>query len=374
MISIIIPTFNSGNYISQAIESILNQSYKNYEIIVVDDGSTDSTYKELKKYKSQIKYYYKGNGGVASARNFGILKSKGEYICFLDADDLYKKGKLEAQVKFLEDNPHIDIVYNDVEVADENLNYINTLKSEGIYPKREDFLSMMLLRQVIPGPASIMLRRKCIEAGLFYNDIYKNAEDYDFTLRLAQRFKYGYIPESLYVYRRHNYNLTNNHKLQLNNEIEIVNKLGIEYIKNVLKGSSFSEEDRKLILSKILIKISEWKEARHILLDILKTKENGLIDFYLGNCYYHFSDYYNAREHYKDSLLLDSTLAETHNNLGCTNIKLGRLDEAKLEFSRALELRKEYIDAKINLESVNKGKFNCKITEKELRKNLTAYR
>lgn len=374
MISIIIPTFNSKQYISQAIQSILNQSYKNYEIIVVDDGSTDGTYEELKKYKNNIKYYYKKNGGVASARNFGMLKSQGDYICFLDADDLYKKCKLEVQVKFLEDNPNIDIVYNDVEVVDENLNYINTLKSEGIYPKKEDFLSMMFLRQVIPGPASIMLRRKCIENGIFYNEIYKNAEDYDFTLKLAQSFNYGYIPESLYVYRRHNCNLTNNHRAQLSNEVQIVKKLGIEYIKSIIESSSFSEEDKKLILARALIKISEWEKAINILLGILKTKENGLIHFYLGNCFYHSLDYNNAKNHYKDSLILDYNLAESHNNLGCTNLKLGKIHEAKLEFSKALELRKEYMDPKINLEKLNKGDYNCKITEKELRKTLTLYR
>lgn len=302
-----------------------------------------------------------------------MLKSKGDYICFLDADDLYKKSKLEAQVKFLECNPNIDIVYNDVEVVDDNLNCINTLKSEGIYTKKEDFLSMMFLRQVIPGPASIMLRRRCIEDGVFYNEIYKNAEDYDFTLRLAQRFNYGYIPESLYVYRRHNYNLTNNHKAQLSNEIQIVKKLGIEYIKNIIESSSFSEEDKKLMFARVLIKIGEWGKASNFLIDVLKIKESGLIHFYLGNCYYHFLDYNNAKNHYKESLILDPTLAESHNNLGCTNLKLGKINEAKIEFSRALELRKEYMDAKLNLDKLMKGDYNGKITEKELRKTLTLY-
>lgn len=374
MISIIIPTFNSKQYISQAIQSILNQSYKDYEIIVVDDGSTDNTYEELRKYKEYIEYYYKENVGVASARNFGILKSKGDYICFLDADDLYKENKLERQLRFLIDNPNIDIVYNDIEVVDERLNYINTLRSEGVYNKREDFLSMMLVRQIIPGPASIMVRRKCIEDGILYNDAYSNAEDYDFTLRLAERFTYGYIPESLYVYRRHTQNLTNNHKIQSNNEIEIIKKLGIENIKNIILNSSFSGDDKRLIFAKVLIKISEWEKAKNVLLEMSKAKKNALIYFYLGNCYYHTSDYKNAKEHYKNSLQVDNSLAESHNNLGCTNLKLGNIHEAKVEFSKALEIRNEYMDPRMNLENLSEGNCNCKITEKELRKTLTLYK
>lgn len=374
MISIIIPTFNSKQYISQALQTILNQSYKDYEIIVVDDGSADNTYEEVVKYKNHIKYYYKKNAGVASARNFGILKSKGDYICFLDADDLYKENKLENQIGFLKDNPHIDIVYNDVEIVDENLNYINTLRSEGVYSKKEDFLSMMLVRQIIPGPASIMLRRKCIEEGIFYNEYYKNAEDYDFTLKLAKMFTYGYIPESLYVYRRHTQNLTNNHETQSNNEVKIVKKLGIEYIKSAILNSSFSKNDKMLVFAKVLIKISEWEEAKNILLKILQTEESGLLYFYLGNCYYNTLNYENAKEYYKKSLLIDINLAESYNNLGCANVKLGNLHEAELEFYNALEIRKEYMDARMNLENLNRGNYNCRITEKELRKILTIYR
>lgn len=374
MISIIIPTFNSSNYISQAIKSVLNQSYKNYEIIVVDDGSTDNTYEELKKYKDKIKYYYKENGGVASARNYGIIRSKGDYVCFLDADDLYKKNKLESQIKFLIENPNIDIVYNDVDAVDENLNYINTLRSEGIYNNREDFLTMMLVRQVIPGPASIMLRRRCIADGTLYNEVYKNTEDYDFTLELAQKFTYGYIPESLYMYRRHTNNLTNNHKIQFNNEVEIIKKLGVEYIESIIFNSNFTKQQKSLILAKIFIKINEWEKAKNVLLKILRTKEDGLVSFYLGNCYYHTLDYKNAEEYYKNSLLVNSSLAESYNNLGCVNAKLYNFDEARRNFIKALNIRNEYMDAKLNLGNLNVRNSECKITEKELRKTLTMYK
>lgn len=374
MISVIITVYNGEKYIKQAIQSILNQSCKDYEIIIVDDGSTDNTYRELEKYIDKIKYYYKENAGVASARNYGIIRSKGDYICFLDADDLYKESKLENQIKFLKENPNIDIVYNDVDVIDKDSNYINTLRSEGIYSNREDFLAMMLVRQVIPGPASIMLRRKCIEDNILYNEMYKNTEDYDFTLKLAQKFTYGYIPERLYMYRRHTNNLTNNHKVQSNNEAEITKKLGLENINSIISKSSFNEEQQRMILAKVLIKIGELEKAKNVLLGILKIKESGLVYFYLGNCCYNILDYKSAKGYYEKSLLFDNSLAEAYNNLGCVNVKLDDFRKAKSNFVKALNVRNEYMDAKLNLENLNVSNSECKITEKELRKTLTMYK
>ncbi|MCY6959580.1 glycosyltransferase [Clostridium brassicae] len=373
MVTIIIPTFNSKKYIIQAVESVLDQTYKDIEVIVVDDGSTDGTCEKLEKYRDEIKYYYKENGGVASARNFGILKAKGDYICFLDADDIYEKDKLKEQVRFLQDNPQIDVVYNDIQVEDEKLNYINTLKSEGVYNDREDFLSMMLIRQIIPGPASIMFRRRCIEDGLKYNEEYTNAEDYDFTLRLAEKFNFAYIPKSLYVYRRHQNNLTNNHKKQFDNEIEIIKKIGIEKIKNIVWQSSFDELEKKQLFSKILIKIREWQKAKEVLIGILKYEKIAAVYFFLGNCYYFLQSYEEAKEYYENAIKLNPNMAEAYNNLGCALSSYNSTYAIDM-FKKALNIRPGYMDAEININKVNEKNTDYKLTERELRKTLTMYK
>jgi len=99
-ISVIIPAYNRANYLTEAINSVLSQTYRNFELIVVNDGSQDNTEEILKKYVGKIKYFYQENNGVSSARNKGIDNSKGEFLCFLDSDDLWEKKKLEKQIDY----------------------------------------------------------------------------------------------------------------------------------------------------------------------------------------------------------------------------------------------------------------------------------
>ncbi len=101
-ISVIIPTFNHGHYIKKAINSIFNQTYKNFEIIIVDDGSTDNTLDIISIYGDSVRYIYQENRGLAGARNTGIQASKGEYLAFLDADDYFEAGNLGEKITFLE--------------------------------------------------------------------------------------------------------------------------------------------------------------------------------------------------------------------------------------------------------------------------------
>ena len=115
LVSAIIPTYNSVNYISEAINSVLNQTYKNCEIIVVDDGSTDNTRKTvenyIRKYPHKIKYFYQENKGPSAARNKGIKEARGNYIAFLDSDDLWLPDKLEKQISLFMKDVSLKLTY-----------------------------------------------------------------------------------------------------------------------------------------------------------------------------------------------------------------------------------------------------------------------
>ena len=139
-ISIVIPTYDSIEYIAESIESVLAQTYKYTEIIVVDDGSTDGTKGALEKYRDYIRYFYCDNGGVSKARNFGIEKAVGKYVAFLDADDVWESTKLEKQVELLESREGAKACYSAFSLVDVNLNSVGINRSERVSNTLKDLL------------------------------------------------------------------------------------------------------------------------------------------------------------------------------------------------------------------------------------------
>lgn len=182
-VSVIIPTYNHAKYVGRAIDSVLVQTYKNYEIIVVDDGSTDNTKAVLKPYMDKIKYIYQENKGLSSARNTGIRASKGEYLQFLDADDELLPQKFEIQVNILETHPEIDVIACEWIRVDENG---NILPGEGKCAK-----STFSFKDLVLGNPFIvhilLLRRKCFNLAGLFDESLNVYEDWDMWLRIAAK-------------------------------------------------------------------------------------------------------------------------------------------------------------------------------------------
>lgn len=198
-VSVIIPSYNAGRYVKEAVDSALAQTYKNIEIIVVDDGSTDNTKEILEPYIAarKIKYIYQANKGLAGARNIGIKNSKGEYVAFLDADDIFLPEKIEKQVSQMEANPACDMSYCDLyHFWDEEPDKL--FKLDYKYYSGRDVLPNLLKRSFI-APVTVLLRRTVFDRyGLFSEEIKQFAEDWELWLRLA----YGgaqicFLPEIL---------------------------------------------------------------------------------------------------------------------------------------------------------------------------------
>ena len=129
-VSVIIPTYNREEFITETIKSVLNQTYKDFEIIVVDDGSTDNTKQKLEPFKSKIKLIEQKNSERAVARNNGVKSSSGEYIAFLDSDDLWIKNKLENQVNFLDEKKDFILTYGQSFRINEHGKPIKTAKRQ----------------------------------------------------------------------------------------------------------------------------------------------------------------------------------------------------------------------------------------------------
>jgi glycosyltransferase involved in cell wall biosynthesis len=115
LVSVIIPVYNNEKYLGEAIESVLGQTYRSFELIVVNDGSTDNSAAIAKSYASQLRYYYQDNSGVGAALNRGVELSRGNFLSFLDADDIWKKDKLMHQIETFDNNPDVDMIFGQVE-------------------------------------------------------------------------------------------------------------------------------------------------------------------------------------------------------------------------------------------------------------------
>lgn len=215
IVSIIIPTYNYGHLIHRTIQSILSQTFKNWECIIIDDGSTDDTsfiIGELVKSDSRFRYFSQNNRGVSAARNVGLKAARGEYLQFIDADDLIQKEKLQAQIQFLIDNPEIDIVYGNAKNIESEALFDDLLFLTGdsidwiprIIGSANEAL-VALVQSTFPPHCALIRRRVINDVGLFDEDLHY-CEDWHYWIRCAaagKRFHYADLKGSLSLYRRH---------------------------------------------------------------------------------------------------------------------------------------------------------------------------
>lgn len=208
LISVIIPTFNSENFIRQTILSVLNQTYKNLEIIIVDDGSKDQTVSIINLFvqkDKRLKIFQTGPSGRPSVpRNKGVEKATGEYIAFLDSDDLWTKTKISRQVKVLEENPEIIFTYSmSITFGDVNIFSPNYELLPLPFRAAKNYDGLLNIGNTIP-LSSVLIKSDVLkEAGGFDEDHELKIEDYDLWLRLSKIHKFYFLPRIQVFYRVH---------------------------------------------------------------------------------------------------------------------------------------------------------------------------
>lgn len=220
LVSIIIVTYNYEKYIRYAIESAMMQNYPNSEIIVVDDGSTDNTEGVISSYLDKITYIKKENGGVASARNVGVKASKGKYISFLDADDLWIHDKIQLQVNYMEHNKHIMVCSGDTASFNEKEVFQKSMKKDLKVYEGKIFDKLLIQNFVIN--ITTMIRKEVLEEVGLYDEELKIAEDYNLYLRIAMKnHSFGFIDKVLAKRRCHETNITS--KVDRNYKYNLLN-------------------------------------------------------------------------------------------------------------------------------------------------------
>jgi glycosyltransferase involved in cell wall biosynthesis len=220
-VSVIIPAYNGEKFIEEALRSLFAQKCPAEEIIVIDDGSTDGTASVLEKYRKQVSYHFQENSGLAAARNAGIRVSKGAYLAFLDADDLFHPEKIEVQKTFLDSHPEIDMVFSDFE-------YFGGMLLRRPIPdslkKGEGNLLLDLFRFNCIAIPTVLLRRECFQEVGSFDESLLAVEDYDLWLRLVKRKKIGYVDHVLAKVRLHPENMSKDADLMRDYEIRVMDK------------------------------------------------------------------------------------------------------------------------------------------------------
>ncbi|MEA4907339.1 MAG: glycosyltransferase family A protein [Anaerolineaceae bacterium] len=199
-VSVIIPTYNRAHVICRAIDSVLAQTYPDYEIIVVDDGSTDQTAHVLSFYTDRIRYIYQANGGVSKARNTGIKAAAGEYICFLDSDDAFLPNKLELQVGYLDNHPEIDVVLGGWQIIDDASGEIEMQITQ--LPAAEILKAILLtnIHGLFPPLVALSRAPHLFQVGLF-DEALPMHEEQDLWLRLAlEGCRFGMVEQTVCNY------------------------------------------------------------------------------------------------------------------------------------------------------------------------------
>ena len=206
LVSIVIPAYNAAKYIGETLESVRAQTFRDYEIIVVDDGSRDNSIGVAARFGGVI-CTRQSNRGAAAARNIGIHLARGKYVAFLDADDLWLPRKLEKQMAYCEANPGTQWIYSDGLVFDSYTDRIVCRIGNRVQLHQGDVLHPLLLRSFIPSATPVVKRDALYETGLFNESPDRRmAEDWCLWLRLARRHPLALIDEPLARIRLHGEN------------------------------------------------------------------------------------------------------------------------------------------------------------------------
>lgn len=207
IVSVVMPVYNAERFVAQAVESILGQTFSDFEFIIIDDGSTDYTPTIIAKYKDpRIKVIRKErNEGIVSALNLGIALARGDYIARMDADDISLPHRLEVQMKLIEKDPSIILLGGWCKEIDENGKIIKTHR----YPESHEKLvnNLINIKKFPPHP-SMIFRKDLVLKVKGYRERFRHAEDADLWLRLVDHGKFACVPEVVLLLRKHKMNVS----------------------------------------------------------------------------------------------------------------------------------------------------------------------
>lgn len=237
-ISVIIPCYNSEKFIKETMDSVLSQTYRDFEVIVIDDGSKDKTREIIQSFDDErIKYYYKKNGGMADARNEGIKLAKGEHIAFLDHDDIWFSDKLELQLSEIEKSECIGIVYSGyIEINDKHI----ILRESRPLRKGMILKNLLIEGNIVGTPSCVIVRKRVLDKVGVFNPSLSISADWDLWIRIAKFYQVSFVDKVLLKYRVHENSAHKNLILYEKDSLAVL----CSYFKDAAGGGSFRKFKR----------------------------------------------------------------------------------------------------------------------------------
>jgi len=233
-VSIIIPAYNRASWLNGAINSVLGQTFKKFELMIVDDGSTDNTREIVTSYGDKVKYFFQSNKGPSAARNLGINNAQADLVTFLDSDDRWFKNKLQIQVDLMTKDSSIRICYTD-EIWIRSGIRVNQKK---IHKKHSGWIFQKCLPLSIISPSSVMIHREVFEkVGLFDENLLV-CEDYDLWLRISSHYPITFIDIPLII-------KNGGHEDQLSRKVWGMDRFRVKALEKLLQENLLSSEDKK---------------------------------------------------------------------------------------------------------------------------------
>jgi glycosyltransferase involved in cell wall biosynthesis len=219
LVSVVIPAFNGADYIGETIESILAQTYRPLEVLVVDDGSTDRTAEIVQRFGDPVRYFRQENAGTAAARNRAVAESRGEFIALLDQDDLWVPHKLERQIPRFAEDPRIGLVFAGIEFFDTHSGKITST----YFPGAELTLCDLLAHAVLP-VQTMLFRRSALEKIGPFDTTLGGTDDWDIGIRMAAEFRIVGVDETLGRVRLHETQQGRNTDRMFHNAMRVLDK------------------------------------------------------------------------------------------------------------------------------------------------------
>ena len=268
-ISVIIPTYNRERFIGRAIKSVKNQTYKIDEIIVIDNNSDDNTIKLIKKYHNDIKIFKENKKGVSYARNYGILKSKNNWLAFLDSDDEWMDDKIEEQVKYIRNSKKSFSFIHSNEVWFRKNIQLNQKKK---HKKNGGYIFEDCLDNCKISPSSTLIKKNLFSRYGKFDHSFMVCEDYELWLRITSKEKIGYIHKPLIK-------KYGGHKGQLSKQYWGLDRFRVKALEKLVLNFKITEKQKLLAINKIIKKINilllgGYKRNKKVFIKNYETKKS----------------------------------------------------------------------------------------------------